>query len=252
MTTPLEAVAAGFAPVKSTRHLAHDAVRFDADGPVGDRGFCLVDVARQQVLRTAANPSLVAVVARLADGVLEVTLPTGESVAAPAEPTGETLHCDYWGRSVPLRLTGGPHGALLSAYLGREVRLAAAPRGDVVYADPVTVLGTASVADLGARVGRPALEAARFRPSLVVATEEPYAEEGWLGRDVAVGGVVLRIGVPIPRCAVIDVDPITGVRGTRLLRELASYRPTNKAGEPCFGVFARVGRGGTVVVEDSR
>ena len=47
---------------------------------------------------------------------------------------------------------------------------------------------------MASRIGRPSLvdEAARFRATLVVETTEPYVEDTWLGREVAVGSAVLR------------------------------------------------------------
>src|SRR5690242_12122130 len=139
---------AGFAPVKGMRHLALDAVELDAQGARGDRSHCLVDVDAARVLRTVQHPALVGVVARVDGDVVSLTLPTGEAVSAPAARNGRTLTCDYWGRPVALELTDGPHAALLSDWLGRPVRLAAAPRGGVVFADPVTVVGTASLREL--------------------------------------------------------------------------------------------------------
>ncbi len=243
MPSELVVRAAGFAPVKGMRHLSIAAIELDALGPVGDRAWCLVDVPARRVLRTVQHPSLVGVVARVEDGVLSMTLPTGESVAAEPVPSGEVVACDYWGRSVALELTSGPHAALCSRLLGRDVRLAAAPRGAVVFDAPVTVVGTASLRDLSTRVGR-LVEAARFRATLVVETDEPYVEDSWLGTEVAVGEAVIRMGGPIPRCAVIDHHPDTGVKDARLLKALVASRPTNAAGEPMFGVYAEVVRPG--------
>lgn len=233
----------GFSPIKGTRHLAHPRLELDSLGPIGDRQWCLVDVGARRVLRTVQHPSLVSVVARTDGAVLEIGLPGGLSLAAEPVPTGETVTCDYWGRSVPLSLTDGPHAALLSDHLGRDVRLAAAPRGGVVFASPVTVIGSASLDALGEGV-----DAARFRATLVVETDEPWVEDSWLGTDLGVGDAVLRIGGPVPRCAVIDHHPETGVKDRRLLKALVQQRPVNEAGEPMFGVYAEVVRGGTVEV----
>lgn len=251
MIDELRVVRAGFAPIKGTRHLAHDQVVLDAQGVVGDRGFALVSVdeidpARGRVLRTVQHPSLVAVHAALAGDRLEIELPDGETTSAEPVATGERLTCDYWGREVELELLGGPYAALFSRFLDRPVRLARAGRGDVVFAGAVSVVTTASLRDLAQQVGRDVLDAARFRPNLVVETDEPYAEDTWLGREIRVGGATLRIGVPIPRCAVIDSHPETGERDVRLLKTLASHRPLNRAGEPEFGVFAEVVRRGAV------
>ncbi|MFE6645879.1 MOSC domain-containing protein [Nocardioides sp. NPDC057772] len=252
MTDELTVVRAGFAPIKGTRHLAYDQVVLDAQGAVGDRGFALVSVdpadpARGRVLRTVQNPSLVAVRAQVVGDRLDVELPDGETASAEPVATGETITCDYWGREVELELVGGPHAELLSRWLDRPLRLARARRGDVVFAGSVSVVTTASLRDLAGRTGQDALDAARFRPNLVVESDEPYAEDTWVGREVRVGGATLRIGVPIPRCAVIDIHPETGERDVRVLKTLATHRPLNRAGEPAFGVFAEVVTAGVVV-----
>ncbi|MEI7056944.1 MOSC N-terminal beta barrel domain-containing protein [Nocardioides sp. CCNWLW239] len=251
MTDELKVVRAGFAPIKGTRHLAYERVELDARGAVGDRGLALVSVdpeepARGRVLRTVQNPSLVAVRAELAGDRLDVELPDGETASAEPVSTGERITCDYWGREVELELVEGPHSDLFSRWLGRPVRLARAGRGDVVFAGSVSVVTTGSLRDLAARSGVEVLDAARFRPTLVVDTDEPYAEDTWLGREVRVGRATLRIGAPIPRCAVIDLHPETGERDVRLLKGLAAHRPLNRAGEPAFGVFAEVVRQGIV------
>ncbi|MBC7278268.1 MOSC domain-containing protein [Nocardioides sp.] len=246
MTDELKVVRAGFAPIKGTRHLAYDRLVLDDLGVVGDRGFALVSVntsapGRGRVLRTVQHPSLVAVRAEVARGRLEIGLPGGESVSAEPVVTGESIICDYWGREVELELLSGPHSELFSRWLDRPVRLARARRGEVVFAGAVSMVTTASLGDLARRIGDDAaLVAARFRPNLVVETEEPYVEDTWLGREVQVGAARLRIGVPIPRCAVIDIHPETGKRDVRLLKTLASHRPLNRAGEPALGVFAEV------------
>jgi uncharacterized protein YcbX len=92
------------------------------------------------------------------------------------------------------------------------------------------------------------VEPARFRATLVVETGEPWVEDDWLGRTMTVGDATIRIGGPIPRCAVIDHHPETGEKDVRLLKALAGMRPTNTAGEPMFGVYATVIEPGTVTV----
>ena len=57
---------------------------------------------------------------------------------------------------------------------------------------------------------------------------------------MAVGDATIRVGGPIPRCAVIDHHPETGEKDARLLKALVRTRPTNRAGEPMFGVYATV------------
>jgi hypothetical protein len=232
----------GFAPVKGMRHLSHDHVVLDEHGAVGDRAYCVVDPVERRVLRTVQHPSLIGVVARTYDERLALMLPSGAEVDGPAPSSDETITCDYWGRQVDLALTAGPHAGLISAHLDRDVRLARAPRGGVVFGEPITVVTTASLAALGDH------DAGRFRATLVLETDEPWVEDTWLGRELTVGDATLRIGSLIPRCAVIDHHPESGEKDTRLLRALVRSRPTNHAGEPMFGVYASVTEPGRVSV----
>lgn len=242
---------AGLSPLKGTRHLALPSITLDAQGALGDRTYCLVDVAEAKVLRTVQHPTLTAVVASLTASDLSVTLPDGRTVSAAPTASGETLTCDYWGRPTTVQLLDGPHGALLSDHLGRPVTLARAPRRGVIYGAGVTIVTRASLAELSDRVGHP-VDPARLRATLVIETDDPtpFAEEAWAGRDLTIDAVTLRIGEAIPRCAVIDIDPVTGERGTRLLSTLAGYRPLNGSGEPCFGVYAEVRTPGVIAVPD--
>jgi len=240
---------AGFSPIKGTRHLSLGEVRLDEYGPTGDRRLCLVDVGQRRVLRTVQHPSLVAVLAEEDNGELRVTLPDGRSAVATPEPTPHQLVCDYWGRPTDLTLLDGPHAALLSEYLGRAVTLAAVPPRGVVYGAGVTLVARSSLEDLADRVGQDAgsIDPARFRATVVLDTGRPaYAEDGWAGQELRLGTAVVRVGGPIPRCAVIDIDPATGAHGSRLLRTLATYRPRNRSGEPVFGTYAEVVQPGTI------
>jgi uncharacterized protein YcbX len=235
----------GFTPLKGGRHEPHPSVRLTGDGPVGDRVLCLVDPARGRVLRTVENPSLVQAAARLDDGHLAVTMPSG-AVEGEPQPTGRRVKLDYWGRAAEVEELDGPWSAAYSAHLGYDVRLARPTvPSDIVYGAPVTIVSTASVRELSTRIGAP-VDPARFRATLVVDTgdAEPYAEEDWCGREVRVGAATLRIGAPVPRCAVVDLDPVTGTRDIDVLGTLAGYR--RREGEVTFGVDAVVTGHGTV------
>ena len=83
-------------------------------------------------------------------------------------------------------------------------------------------------------------QAARFRATVIIDTDVPYAEDRWEGQTVDLGDLQVRIGTSIPRCAVMDLDPLTGDRSAPVLKTLAGYRPRNAAGEPLFGVYAEV------------
>jgi hypothetical protein len=102
----------------------------------------------------------------------------------------------------------------------------------VSFADgfPFLVISQESLADLNGRLSQP-LPMNRFRPNLVVAGGEAFAEDSW--KNIEVGGVRLRMVKPCGRCVVTTTDQATTARGTEPLRTLATYRKVD--GEVMFG-----------------
>jgi hypothetical protein len=108
----------------------------------------------------------------------------------------------------------------------------------------VSVLSLASLADLEARMGM-ALSIHRWRANFWIDGAEPWAEFGWIGQRLAVGGAVLEVVERIGRCVATSVNPETGVvEGDTLAALKAGYGHTD------FGVFAKVVQGGRVAVDD--
>lgn len=227
----MEVVRVGYASVKGARHATHPWATVTAQGVVGDRAFCLVDPTADRCLRTIENPTLLQASAAWDGATLRVDLPAG-TVAGLPEPTGEVRTVDYWGRPTPVEVVGGAWAAAYSEHLGREVLLARAEPGDVVYGRAVTIVSTGALAALGRDV-----DGARFRATLEVSGGDPEP-----GTTLAVGDdLVLAVRRRVPRCAVVDHHPSTGERDLRLLRELPV-----EDGEPVFGVEADVITPGTV------
>jgi uncharacterized protein len=238
----------GFTPLKGGRHLARDRVDLSPEGPVGDRVFCLVDPDRGRVLRTVENPTLVRAVARWDSGVLSVDLPSGTVEGTPT-PTGEVVKADYWGRTAAVEVVDGPWAEAFSGHLGRDVLLARTVHpGEVVYGGAVTVLTTASMRLLCERVGRE-VASARFRSTFVLDVDgEPHEEDSWVGQELRLGEAVVVVRGPVPRCAVVDLDPETGVGREPVLNTLARYRRVRK--DVYFGVDAVVVTPGVVNAGD--
>lgn len=229
----------GYAPIKGIRHEPRP-VDVDVLGPVGDRRWCLVD-DQFKVLRTVQHLELLAV---RAHGIEQLTVefPDGTTVASSPQLTGGQSVVDYWKRLVPATFAPSELDAAFSDYLGIPVRLAQPERGAIVYGSPISIITTASVRDLGTRLHATDFldQAARFRATYLVDHAEVYAEDGWRGKVIRLGEVLVEVTGLIGRCAVIDAHPTTGKRDLRVLRTLAGYRPRNDAGEPCFGVQGRV------------
>ena len=109
----------------------------------------------------------------------------------------------------------------------------------------VSILSLASLADLSARMGMD-LSIDRWRANFWIDGAEAWAEFGWIGRRLVLGGAELEIVEPIGRCTATTVNPETGaVEGDTLAALEDGYGHTN------FGVFARVVKGGAVAIGDS-
>jgi uncharacterized protein YcbX len=239
----------GFTALKGGRHTTHDLVDLTADGPVGDRVFCLVDRSRGRVLRTVENPSLLRSCARWQAGVLSVDLP-GHAVSGVPSRSGETLEVDYWGRAATLHCCTGPWAEAYSEYLGHDVVLCRpATAGEVVYGASVTIVTVVSMRLLSRRLGRE-VDSARFRSTFLVDTGDSpsHVEDSWVGQHLRVGEATVRVRAVVPRCALIDLNPVTGRDDATLLRELSGYRQSR--GEIGFGVDAVVTAAGRVRTGD--
>jgi uncharacterized protein YcbX len=151
---------------------------------------------------------------------------------------------------------GEPPGRWFSDFLGlpcslvhmadQSVRLANrsyAPEGTrVSFADayPFLIISEASLADLNRRLAEP-VPMNRFRPNMIIAGSEPYAEDQW--SRVEINGIRLRVVKPCDRCVVTTTDQATAERGKEPLRTLGRYRKVG--GKVMFGqnaVHETVGR----------
>jgi uncharacterized protein YcbX len=73
---------------------------------------------------------------------------------------------------------------------------------------PLSAIGTATLAWLQAQVPV-GIEPRRFRANLVVRTDEPFAEESWLGRKIRIGAdcdaVVAELDRVLERCVMVGM-----------------------------------------------
>jgi len=239
----------GFTPLKGARHLPYDLADLTTDGPVGDRVFCLVDRSQGRVLRTVENAALLRASVRWQAGVLSVDLP-GRTIKGVPSPSGETLKVDYWGRTAALQVCTGPWAEAYSEYLSHDVVLCrCGTPGEVVYGASVSVVTTTSMRMLSQRMGRE-VGSERFRSIFLVDTGDSrsHVEDSWVGREMQLGQARVRIRGVMPRCAVVDLDPVTGLSDAHVLAELATYRLSRAA--ITFGVDAVVTAAGQVRTGD--
>lgn len=228
----------GFTAVKGGQHRTRESVLLTPTGPRGDRAFCLIDPRADRCLRTVEHPTLLQTAARWDGTVLSVELPSGTVSGAPVL-VGEARTVDYWGRRAIVHPVDGPWAAAYSAHLGREVVLGATAPGQVVYGASVTLVSSSSLAHLAQEAGGP-VAPARLRSTFELDTGDlpPFAEDGWSGRRVRLGTAEVKVRGAVPRCAVIDLNPGSGVRDLGLMKALARCHRVD--GEVALGVDADV------------
>ncbi len=133
----------------------------------------------------------------------------------------------------------------LAAELGAGVRVIKQNRG-VFDTMPLSLITTQTVARIGALAGAE-LDPQRFRPNLLVeaAGGGAFAEDGWVGAVLRIGGALMRVDQRDERCVVVNVDPVTTERDPAVLRAIARER------QACAGVYGSTVRPGRVAVGDA-
>ncbi|MBY0274536.1 MOSC domain-containing protein [Candidatus Binatia bacterium] len=236
-------------PVKGLAGEPLDAVDLaPGTGVPHDRRFA---VLRGDTAFDAASPRWVAkekcvmlmrdaALARIALRYDPVTL--GLALQAPGEPPLETSLATDEGR------------ALAAAYVARVADPPGGPpriveAGAMSFTDVpencLSIVGRASIDALSAAAGHP-LHPLRFRANVYLTGIGAFEELGWLGREVAIGGVVVRPFARIPRCAATSVNPATAERDVTVPKGLKQH-----FGHVDMGVYAEVVRGGRIATGDA-
>jgi uncharacterized protein YcbX len=238
-------------PVKSLELNRVDEAEITKRGIRGDRAFFLLD-ERGNVLTQREYPPIVRVAAAYdaSKERLRLVFPdlTVESeIALGEELSGAFSPLTYHGRRVT-----GPFEDALSSFAGQPVRLAKVNEDAYLAFDgyPLSLCSDASVARVRDAAAHDALDERRFRQNIYIGgAAEPHEEDTWIGREVAVGDVTLRVKMRDPRCVITTRDPDTGEQDVNTLKVIASYR-TDQPKEVNFGVYCTVARPGIMRVGD--
>jgi uncharacterized protein len=240
-------------PVKGTALTHPDCVMMTIAGIAENRRFYLVD-ERGALFSGSSFGPLVRIRSSYDPEAerLGLLFPDGTEVAGAADALGSSETTDYYGRPVAARVVEGPFGDALTAYCERPVRLLRCERdGDGADVEPLTIVSSASVRDLGARGGRvDELDPRRFRMTLELDGCAAYEEDTWPGRRIRVGDVTIRVGGQVPRCVVTTQDPDSGVKDWNTLTQIARLRPRIPGGGLPFGIYARIETPGPIRVGD--
>ena len=108
----------------------------------------------------------------------------------------------------------------------------------------LSLISLASIAALGEAMGG-TLDPLRFRANLYLHGASPWQEFNWLGREVRLGGAMLRVLARIERCAATNVDPATAARDLNIPKALHDH-----FGHIDMGVYAEVTGAGPIAPGD--
>ncbi|MGQ0625621.1 MAG: MOSC domain-containing protein [Sporichthyaceae bacterium] len=230
-------------------------VSLDPRGAAGDREFFCV--GRRGVLTSITRTGRLCAVRARYDAArehLHLRAPDGTTCEG-AVVLGEEVPVEHFGIHLPGRLVDGPWNAMLSALAGAPLRLVRAT-GERTGSDlhPVTLLGESSIQAVAAAAGVEALDPRRFRMLINFDGAPPFTEDTWRGRRLRVGGAVIEVGGPVPRCAATLRNPDTGVVDLQVLAAIVKLRglaPNEFSDRGInLGVYARVLNDGSVGLDD--
>jgi uncharacterized protein YcbX len=232
-------------PLKAARGFALDEAVVEPWGLAGDRRWVLIDDLGKVITQRPHPRMALAAVGLRPDGGLVLSGPGREPLAVPVpEPSGTTT-VEIWRDKVEGVLADSAAHAWFSDYLGVGARLVhlddpatrrpvdpefARPGETVSFADgyPLLLTTVASLDALNSLIAQGdhpqegPLPMNRFRPNVVVAGTDAWAEDGW--RRVAIGEVTFRVAKMCGRCVVTTTDQETSARGREPLRTLARHR----------------------------
>lgn len=120
----------------------------------------------------------------------------------------------------------------------------------------ISVISTATIQAVGEAIGQETgnkLDVRRFRPNLLIETLSgqpfaPFAEDAWVGKIIRFQASVDAAGLSVSmrdlRCAMINLDPVTGASDPKVLKTVARLNNTDAS------IYASVVGIGTVSVGD--
>jgi MOSC domain-containing protein len=258
-------------PVKSMMGEELNAVEVSEVGLLGDRAYAIVDLSDGKIA-SAKNPrkwpDLFCFRAAFVDPPqsgakvpsVRITLPDGAVVTSDQADISEILS-----RALSRKVTfdsamlSRPGGSIANAeeyWLDMEglehrdtVTDFALPEGTFFDTAVVHLLTTATLDRLRDLYPQGRFEAHRFRPNIVVQTENgggDFVENAWIGKVLAIGDTVrLSVTGPCPRCVMTTLPQGDLPKDVGILRAAAQHNQAN------VGIYASVIRGGKVRRGDS-
>jgi len=277
-------------PVKSFQGEKIDQTQLDSLGILGDRAFALVDKETGKVVSAKSVKLFPDVLMCSASYVQEpqpgaalppvkITLGDGSIVQSDSEDVDQRLS-DFFKRDVALA-RNAPEDFTIDQYhpdlenldpagnrnVTTEQKLGSAlfkamgvdsplPPGSFMDVFPVSLITTSTLHQMHGLQPETNFDVRRFRMNVVVKTPETgFVENGWTGKTVKIGNnAMLIITMPDPRCVMTTLAQTEGLpKDNNVLRMLANHNRLDIMGSgkfPCAGVYAIVGNGGLIQIND--
>lgn len=253
--------ALSIAPVKGLRIANVEQLVLESGGARGDRRFYLVE-ERGWMVNGKHSGALNEIVAEIDTGNrddgteerLTLRFSDGTEVSDTIK-LGEELQTRFHSRPRMARLLCGPFSAALSEQAGEQLRVVQSGNGgsaiDRGVKGGVSLIARGSLAALAKTAEQQTVNARRFRMTIEIDGVEPFAEDGWLGRELHVGEAAIRLHGHVGRCIVTSRHPESGAVNLPTLDLLRSFRSGLDTTEPLpFGVYGEVVRPGAVRLGD--
>lgn len=233
-------------PVKSMRGELLERAEVGGLGVEGDRRFGVLDVEGGSILSAKRAPGLFGCAARYGDdGDLRVELPDG-TFLGPGADLDAALGRLLERRVAVVAAMDHPAARIQMAESDTttegESREWAAPPGTFFDASPIHFLTTATLRRYRALYPEGDFDPRRFRANFVIETGDGdgFLEEEWIGHDVRIGEVDLRVTKGCSRCVMTTLEQPGIARDRGILRTIARANDNN------LGVRALVTGGGHV------
>lgn len=223
-------------PVKSAAGISVSQTQVTDRGLLHDRRWMVCD-RNGRFLTQRKLPKMALIQVDVGDTLrLSIADDTAAAIELPAVPKpSERVAVEVWGDDCTAWSMGEEVGQWLSQFLGLEAQLVYMPdsthrptdhgRFDRLnsFSDayPFLLISDASLADLNRRLEQP-VPMNRFRPNLIVAGCDPFAEDTW--KQIKVGDIVFDVAKACSRCSIPGVEQLTGKQGKEPLKTLATYR----------------------------
>jgi uncharacterized protein YcbX len=257
-------------PVKSMLGEMPTEVTVTERGIEGDRAWATRDEVRGGIRGAKKIPQLMMFSARSLDGnTTEITAPDGTRCSSAEDlntwlsekldhavtlwPLLPADNLEHYRRGAPdsedfeqeLREIFGrtPDEPLPDLSAFAEVLEFESPPGTYFDAFPIMLMTQQSLDTMSQTAPNSAFDEKRFRANFILdvsGSTDRFPEQAWIGKELHIGEVVLKIIDTCPRCSMTTHATDTLPRDTNIMRHLVTEAEGN------LGVYAKVVRGGTI------